>query len=94
MRINSLNGPKAPLTEEITFRIGVITVMRLAAHHLVQSSLAVPFGSAWVSVRVVVELVEILPVRDTAHLHHAWETYNQYGRTGAALKRAAAMCRE
>ncbi|KAJ6616346.1 hypothetical protein B0H10DRAFT_2037625 [Mycena sp. CBHHK59/15] len=23
-----------------------------------------------------------------AHVHHAWETYNQYGRTAAALKRA------
>ena len=26
---------------------------------------------------------------DTAHVHHAWETYNRYGRSPAALKRAA-----
>lgn len=26
---------------------------------------------------------------DTAHLHHAWETYNRYGRSPAAMKRAA-----
>lgn len=26
---------------------------------------------------------------ETAHLHHAWETYNRYGRSPAALKRAA-----
>ncbi|KAJ7107736.1 hypothetical protein C8R44DRAFT_885143 [Mycena epipterygia] len=25
-----------------------------------------------------------------AHVHHAWETYNRYGRTAAALKRAVA----
>jgi len=26
---------------------------------------------------------------ETAHVHHAWETYNKYGRSPAALKRAA-----
>lgn len=26
---------------------------------------------------------------DTAHVHHAWETYNRYGRSPAAMKRAA-----
>lgn len=25
----------------------------------------------------------------TAHVHHAWETYNRYGRSPAALRRAA-----
>lgn len=29
----------------------------------------------------------------TAHAHHAWETYNRFGRTAAAAKRAILMTR-
>lgn len=31
---------------------------------------------------------------DTAHVHHAWETYNRYGCTPAAMKRAAIVTGE
>lgn len=29
-----------------------------------------------------------LTLLDAAHIHHAWEIYNRYGRSPAAMKRA------
>ena len=35
----------------------------------------------------------IIVSQSIAHIHHAWDTYNRYGMTTAALKRAILMMR-
>ncbi|KAE9400440.1 hypothetical protein BT96DRAFT_751676, partial [Gymnopus androsaceus JB14] len=63
----------APITEEIVFRACVLAVYLLSPE--LASSRA--------------GLVLTTPLNfGVAHLHHAWDTYNRYGRTAAALKRA------
>ncbi|KAF9077679.1 hypothetical protein BDP27DRAFT_1208383 [Rhodocollybia butyracea] len=63
----------APITEEIVFRACVLSVYQLSPK--LASSKA--------------SLVFTTPLNfGLAHLHHAWETYNRFGRTQAALKRA------
>ncbi|KIK52101.1 hypothetical protein GYMLUDRAFT_233793 [Collybiopsis luxurians FD-317 M1] len=63
----------APITEEIVFRACVLSVYLLSPK-LAQSRAGLIFST---------------PLNfGVAHLHHAWDTYNRYGRTPAALRRA------
>lgn len=66
----------APITEEIVFRACVL------AAYLLSPQLASSRAG----------LVLITPLNfGVAHLHHAWDMYNRFGRTTAALKRAVLM---
>ncbi|KAF5385652.1 hypothetical protein D9757_003547 [Collybiopsis confluens] len=67
------NYAVAPVTEEIVFRACVLSVYLLSPE-MAQSRAKLVFHT---------------PLNfGIAHLHHAWDTYNRYGRTSAALRRA------
>lgn len=83
---------QAPITEEIVFRACVLTV-----YHLTQASrtrmifLSPLLFGAGEGLRPHVKTSihpHDLTLPNAAHIHHAWDTYNRYGRSPAALKRA------
>ncbi|THU89427.1 hypothetical protein K435DRAFT_781595 [Dendrothele bispora CBS 962.96] len=66
----------APITEELVFRSCILSIYLLA------------FPSSSSSLTPT-KIILLSPLHfGLAHLHHAWETYNRFGRTKTALKRA------
>lgn len=80
---------QAPITEEVVFRACVLVVYHLAHASRMRMIFLCPllFGAGGTFCPNVGS--HELTCLDTAHVHHAWETYNRYGRTPAAMKRAA-----
>lgn len=77
---------QAPITEEVVFRACILTVYDLGNLSRNSKIFLSPlsFGVGRSSLRSVFCKYWLL----VAHAHHAWNTYNEYGRTSAAAKRA------
>jgi len=85
---------KAPITEEVVFRACVLAVYHLSCASKARMILLSPlsFGAGMqIWLFSFVRLLYLFPF-SIAHVHHAWDTYNRYGRSAAAAKRAIIMC--
>jgi len=90
--------PQAPITEEIVFRACVIAVYHMSGASTKRMIFLGPlsFGlgmsiSLFQDPLVSPSIMFLFP--KPAHVHHAWDTFNRYGRTANAAKRAVIMSR-
>ena len=79
------------MTEELVFRGCVLSLYQLSGASVSSMVFLSPmsFGAGMSS---VIALQLLFTMDMIAHVHHAWEIFNRYGRTAAAAKRAAMIC--
>ncbi len=85
---------QGPITEEVVFRACILAVYHMAGvsrkKMIFLSPLAFGVGK---SARLLpsvsgsfMTMCAYMSIQPQAHLHHAWDTYNRYGRTASALR--------
>lgn len=90
----SFDSKQGPVTEEIVFRACILAIYHLAGASRPKMIFLSPL---WFGVGKLCTLsfakdpsrkAFLTSYLFTAHLHHAWDVYNRFGRTTSALKRA------
>ncbi|SRR6266404_8752678 len=84
---------QGPISEEVVWRSCIVCAYSIAGASSTSIVFFTPisFGSGMsCSVHGGDTIFKSIP----AHLHHVWETYNMYGRTRQALRRALFLARE
>jgi len=80
------------MTEEIVFRACVLSIYHLsgASRKYMISFAPLTFGLGKL---LFLRTSPVIPMffYNTAHVHHAWDTYNRYGCTWLAARRALTM---
>lgn len=88
---------QAPITEEIVFRSCVIAVYHMsgasANRMIFLGPLSFGLGMPFFSLAGPTYKPWYVLTHLSAHVHHAWDTYNRFGRTASAAKRAITMSR-
>ena len=79
------------MTEEIVFRACVLSIYHLSGasrqYMIYFAPLTFGLGQLFTPFSLSLSFLTVLFLR-TAHVHHAWDTYNRYGRTWIAARRA------
>jgi prenyl protein peptidase len=94
---------QAPVTEELVFRACVLSVYQLSGASMMSMVFLSPmsFGAGAYQILALwyftdgksCVLLHNARIPTLAHLHHAWDIFNRYGRTAAAAKRALMITR-
>lgn len=83
LNTHSLQGP---ITEEVVFRACMLAVYHMAGSSRTKMIFLSPLAFG-VGTSTICPCTSVANCRHSvAHFHHAWDTYNRYGRTASAAR--------